>query len=125
MEQSPAELKLLHCSSWKTNGSEPESPSMQSAMVLSGQGMELMSEESQNQLRWDRAMCNELGLPQGYGKVSVLLVKWNNEEDQFKQTEEEVSRPRSIVLQIPTKILPLLDADFPRGNTSPNLGCAR
>jgi hypothetical protein len=61
-------------------------------MILNGPEMdEMLSENSQLQLRWDRAMCKQLGLPLGYGRVSVLLVKWNEDEDEFKKTGEEVS----------------------------------
>jgi hypothetical protein len=76
--------------SWKTNASEPESPTMQSSMIFDPPELESLSENSLLQLRWDRAMCKQLGLPIGYGKVSVLLVKWNEEEDEFKKTGEEV-----------------------------------
>jgi hypothetical protein len=85
----PSLQQLIRCMSWKSNTSEPESPTMQSSMVFNTPEMEMLSENSQLQLRWDRAMCKQLGLPLGYGKVSVLLVKWN--EDEFKKTREEVS----------------------------------
>jgi hypothetical protein len=90
--------QLIRCMSWKTTASEPESPTMQSSMVFDRPELESLSENSQLQLRWDRAMCKQLGYPLGYGKVSVLLVKWNEEEDEFKKTGQEVSL---IILYFP------------------------
>jgi hypothetical protein len=83
-DHEPTLQQLRRCLSY---ASEPESPTMQSSMVFNGPEI---SENSQLQLRWDRAMCKQLDLPLGYGQVSVLLVKWN--EDEFQKTEEEVSR---------------------------------
>lgn len=93
---SPAAPKPpIHCLSWGTDESnEPGSPldgSMLASMTLDEKSMSMLSKASQMQIRWDRAMCNELKIPEGYRKVSVLLIKWRNDEDQLR-TEEEVRR---------------------------------
>jgi hypothetical protein len=91
-------------SSWHTNVSEltdPGSPldgSMQASMNLNEESMKILNDASQKQLRWDRAMCNELGLPQGYRRVLVLLIKWKNGEDQL-HSEKEVRTFHCICLE--------------------------
>ncbi len=82
----------VRCDSCKSTGSEdvPNSPAVQTLLHLDETSLQLLSEASRMQLRWDSTMCNELSLPEGYLKVSVLLIKWRDEEDQFKNTNEEV-----------------------------------
>ena len=89
----PEPKPLVRCDSCKSTGTDsvPSSPTVHTLMELNQHGLEQLSEASQMQLRWDRAMCDELKLPEGYLKASVLLIKWRDEEDQFKNTNEEVS----------------------------------
>ena len=55
-------------------------------------GRKLLSENSELQLWWDEAMCDELKLPSGYRKAAVLLIKWSRKIDEFKEIgQNEVS----------------------------------
>jgi hypothetical protein len=95
-------VRVDSCESYLTE-TEPGSPVLQhSSAPLDSESLEILSKESRLQLQWDRAMCNELGLPQGYLKVSVLLVKWREEIDQFKSdTNKEVaSCPPKLMLTV-------------------------
>jgi hypothetical protein len=88
-------LPPKRCDSDKSTSSENElrSPltALQTPIQFDEQNLKLLSEISQNQVRWDRVMCNELGLPEGYHSVSVLLVRWREDIDQFKSaTTQEV-----------------------------------
>jgi hypothetical protein len=83
------------CDSDRSTGSENElrSPltALQTPVQFDEKSLKLLSEISQNQVRWDRVMCNELGLPEGYHSVAVLLVRWREDIDQFKRaTTQEV-----------------------------------
>jgi hypothetical protein len=60
--------------------------------LLEKDGRKLLCENSELQMWWDQAMCDELKLPSGYRKVAVLLIKWASEIDEFKEKGEiEVS----------------------------------
>jgi len=59
---------------------------------LERDGRRLVCENSELQMWWDQAMCDELKLPSGYRRVGVLLIKWSSEIDEFKEKgETEVS----------------------------------
>jgi hypothetical protein len=45
---------------------------------------------SDMQVWWDEAIAKNMDLPDGYNKVAVLLVKWEDELDELK-TKKEVS----------------------------------
>jgi hypothetical protein len=51
-------------------------------------GLSESSESSDLQMRWDRAMCQVLGLPEGYLSVSVLLIQWWDNHNQPKAKNE-------------------------------------
>lgn len=74
---------------------DPPSPSSwpeEPVNLLVKDGRRLLSENSELQMWWDRAMCDELKLPSGYRKVAVLLIKWSCEIDEFGEKGEiEVS----------------------------------
>lgn len=100
-------LPPKRCDSDRSTSSENElrSPltALQTPVQFDEQSLKLLSEISQNQVRWDRVMCNELDLPEGYHSVAVLLVRWREDIDQFKSaTTQEVRHSRSHVCQILT-----------------------
>jgi hypothetical protein len=43
------------------------------------------------QVWWNKAMCNEMNIPEGYLNVAVLIIKWIKGLDQLK-SEDEVSK---------------------------------
>lgn len=101
MPASPIDRNLFEkqppkrCDSDRSTVSDNElrSPltALQTPVQFNEQSLKLLSEISQNQVRWDRVMCNELDLPEGYHNVSVLLVRWREDIDQFKTaTTQEV-----------------------------------
>ena len=45
-------------------------------------------ENSKMQVWWNRAMCNEMKIPEGYQNVAVLIIKWCKELDELKSAEE-------------------------------------
>jgi hypothetical protein len=47
-------------------------------------------ENSEMQMWWNRTMCNEMSIPQGYQNVAVLIIRWAEELDELK-AENEVS----------------------------------
>ena len=110
---------LEHCSSFKTNGSENDPLSPIRSLIQASFGpvrederFNRLSETSRLQMRWDQAMCNELGLPEGYAHVSVLLIKWRREIDQLK-TEKEVASLETLFkesLGFQTKVFDLSES---------------
>jgi hypothetical protein len=48
---------------------------------------------SEMQLWWDEAIARNMDLPDGYQKVSVLLIKWDDELDELKTRQEVNTRP--------------------------------
>lgn len=74
---------------------EPLSPSDfpdQPVNQLEKDGRRLLCENSELQMWWDQAMCDELKLRSGYRNAAVLLIKWSYEIDDFKERgETEVS----------------------------------
>jgi len=75
---------------------DPPSPTIncpvQPVNLLERDGRKLLSENSELQLWWDKAMCDELKLPSGYRKAAVLLIKWSRKIDEFKEIgQNEVS----------------------------------
>jgi hypothetical protein len=50
---------------------------------------------------WDQSIRKYLGLPDGYQKVSVLLIKWDDEIDQLK-VKQEVITSKPLLLGIRT-----------------------
>ena len=45
-------------------------------------------ENSRMQVWWNRAMCEEMKIPEGYQNVAVLIIKWTEELDQLKSGNE-------------------------------------
>ena len=45
------------------------------------------------QMWWDEAIAKNMNLPDGYTKVAVLIIKWQDELDDLK-TRQEVILPR-------------------------------
>ena len=54
------------------------------------------AENMKMQTWWNRAMCREMKIPEGYQSVAVLMIKWTRELDQLK-SEDEVGRPIVII----------------------------
>jgi hypothetical protein len=93
-EQAPQPLIIQppeRCNSCGQNGWEDAllSPTDSRPFSLDHEGLGELAAASQLQLQWDKAMCHELKLPQGYAKVCVLLIKWE-ENDWLENTEKEV-----------------------------------
>jgi hypothetical protein len=44
---------------------------------------------------WNKAMCKEMRIPEGYQNVAVLIIKWAEKVDQLK-SKDEVSRLRPM-----------------------------
>lgn len=40
---------------------------------------------------WEKAVCQELGVPDRYSKVAALMIRWDNEFDKDLRCETEVS----------------------------------
>lgn len=76
------------CDSDKSTTSDYELSLRSPIVQTDEQSLKLLSAHSQNQLRWDRAMCRELGLPEGYHRISVLMVKWKDCQFQDDTTRE-------------------------------------
>jgi hypothetical protein len=74
------------------------SPDVPLAPVLVGGPLEtsanVVTEEdnAMMQVWWNRAMCDEMKIPDGYQNVAVLIIKWKEELDQLK-SGKEVSKP--------------------------------
>jgi len=60
-----------------------------------GWHQEQKSKALEQQLCFDSAMREELGLPGGYKKVAVLIIKWSRKLDQLK-CDAEVSLKISV-----------------------------
>jgi hypothetical protein len=56
-------------------------------------------DNSKMQVCWNRVMCEEMNIPEGYQNVAVLIIKWIEELDQLKSGNEVsylvMKRPRS------------------------------
>src|SRR5215471_13947184 len=55
-------------------------------------------ENSKMQVWWNKAMCDEMEIPEGYQNVAVLIIKWIEELDELK-TGAEVSEPALISMR--------------------------
>ncbi|KAF2419043.1 hypothetical protein EJ08DRAFT_44663 [Tothia fuscella] len=55
--------------------------SMQTPLNLDADGIRELSANSKLQLQWDHIMCREIAFPEGYGNVTVILLKWKTGED--------------------------------------------
>lgn len=45
-------------------------------------------DNSKMQVCWNRAMCKEMHIPEGYQNIAVLIIKWTEELDQLKSGDE-------------------------------------
>lgn len=55
--------------------------------------MELVHVESQDGVmrkHWEKVMCRELGAPDTYQKVAVLIIRWEDSLDADLKTKDEV-----------------------------------
>jgi hypothetical protein len=52
-------------------------------------------ENSKMQVWWNKTMCDEMKIPEGYQNVAVLIIKWTEELDELK-TGDEVSEPATL-----------------------------
>lgn len=74
----------------------------QSSVVATNQRQnEAETCQSEMQGWWDQSIRKYLGLPDGYQKVSVLLIKWDDEIDQLK-VKQEVITSKPLLLEIRT-----------------------
>lgn len=72
----------------------------QSSVVATNQRQnEAETCQSEMQGWWDQSIRKYLGLPDGYQKVSVLLIKWDDEIDQLK-VKQEVITSKPLLLEI-------------------------
>jgi len=61
-------------------------------------------QNSRMSLQWHKAMCREMGIPEGYQYISVLILKWIDELDQLK-SQMEVSNPQQHRTMARTDVL--------------------
>ncbi len=54
-------------------------------------------DNSKMEVWWNKAMCAEMDIPEGYQNVAVLIIKWIEELDELK-TGDEVSEPFTRML---------------------------
>lgn len=80
--------RSCRCDSDKSTASDHELSLRSPIVQTDEQSLKILSELSEHQLRWDRAMCRELGYPEGYHQVSVLMVKWKDCQFQDNTTRE-------------------------------------
>lgn len=57
---------------------------------------ERLKREAERQAIFNKASNDRLGIPNGYRKVEVLLIRWDESIDEFKAHGEEVCMPQSI-----------------------------
>lgn len=51
----------------------------------------VQKEDSRMRQTWDKVMCKEMGIPDRYQHVAVLIVRWVKGLDPHMDCEEEVS----------------------------------
>jgi hypothetical protein len=81
---APAKLILddvkqpVRCNSCGLNGWEGEllSPTENRSFSLDDRALTKLAAASKLQIRWDKIMCKELKLTEGYANVCVLLIRW-------------------------------------------------
>jgi hypothetical protein len=73
-------------------------------------------ENSKMQIRWNKVMCEEMKIPQGYQNIAVLIVKWAEEIDQLKCAKEvdEVKQIFTESFNYPTKVIELNNTTSPQ-----------
>lgn len=81
----------------------PEHPADPSQNLISEE------ENSKMQIRWNKAMCEEMKIPQGYQNIAVLIIKWADEIDQLKCAKEveDVRKLFAEDFNFPTRVMEL------------------
>jgi hypothetical protein len=73
-------------------------------------------ENSKMQMCWNKAMCDEMKLPQGYQNIAVLIIKWDKDIDQLKSASEveDVRKVFAEDFNYPTTIIELNNKTRPQ-----------
>lgn len=76
-------------------------------------GQDLYHQNDENQMKrwWQESLSESIGLPAGYTKVSVLIIKWEEQLDQL-QVDAEVSRVRNQMENIQAHLMPQTHCRF-------------
>lgn len=104
----PESVELKRSETWNSVSSLPDCPSPRNLDVAPQfvQSIEL-SEASELQLWWDKAMCQELEIPLDYRKVGVLLIKWSSKIDDLKDRGKDEVSCEAIICPCHSPQLPL------------------
>ena len=79
-----------------------------SAVATNQRQNEAENYQSKMQGWWDQSISKNMGLPDGYQHVSVLLIKWHDEIDQL-EVAQEVITPKLVPLETMTNIVGRLE----------------
>lgn len=79
-----------------------------SAVATNQRQNEAENYQSKMQGWWDQSISKNMGLPDGYQHVSVLLIKWHDEIDQL-EVAQEVITPKPVPLETMTNIVGRLE----------------
>ncbi|MCJ1379747.1 hypothetical protein MMC17_002850 [Xylographa soralifera] len=73
-------------------------------------------ENSRMRMCWNKAMCGEMKIPEGYQNIAVLIVKWNNEIDQLNSAAEveDLQQLFSKGFKYPTEVINLHNITKPQ-----------
>ena len=120
--QPPAGATLKHFTgSAYVSDTPPAGPSEEASGTPEQPGAklpDLVSEEenAKMQVCWNRAMCQEMQIPEGYQNISVLIIKWAKEIDQLDSAHEveQVRQVFSVDFNYPTKVIELNNTTRPQ-----------
>lgn len=98
------EIKPLdRCDSCLQHGweSAPSSPTDSRSIPLDNPNplLQELSEASRQQIRWDSVMCKTLGLHEGYARISVLLIMWDD-TDWLVEVKREVCLTNHSLVEV-------------------------
>ncbi|KAI5369286.1 hypothetical protein Slin15195_G001620 [Septoria linicola] len=57
------------------------------------------TQDSQMRQHWDKVVCKQMGIPDTYQKVAVLMVRWDNMLDEDLKCEKEVEELEALFRQ--------------------------
>jgi len=83
-------------------------PPQPSAVTTNQRQNEAENCQSKMQGWWDQSISKNMGLPDGYQHVSVLLIKWHDEIDQL-EVAQEVITSKPMPLETMTNIVGRLE----------------
>ena len=94
MQPEPIDAPPINGTLQANSPHSPHSPHSPSESPTPSKAQDLISTSEKDnstwQLDWNRTVRQELNLPEGYDRVTVLIIKWENDIDELK-TEKEVS----------------------------------